>query len=313
MKKYIFTILLFPFFVFSQVDCDTIPNANLCPCPMIYMPVCGCDGITYSNDCLAICDGVTSWTQGVCSPTSCDVSFNYNSNELTVDFQALPIVVPAGTIINSYMWNFGDGNPSSFISTPDVTYTYLVPGIYTVTLLISTTNLCIAQYTQTITVNYDLFSIDGYVFYDDSLPTGLHSVQVNLIDSNNVIIDSIMSNQNGYYEFTGVMSGEYTLSAVALLNWGGVNSTDALLIQNYQTGNALLENLKLQAGDVNLSSYVNSTDGLLIRQRYVGMPNSFLVEDWIFESIIINISNSNYTQNIKGICSGDVNGSKFGY
>ena len=51
--------------------CDTticencIPDTlAFCPCPMIYMPVCGCDGVMYSNSCLAICAGV-GWTPAV--------------------------------------------------------------------------------------------------------------------------------------------------------------------------------------------------------------------------------------------------------
>ena len=37
-------------------NCVPIPCTS--PCPMIYMPVCGCDGVMYSNSCLAQCAGV---------------------------------------------------------------------------------------------------------------------------------------------------------------------------------------------------------------------------------------------------------------
>ena len=66
-----YTIISFFLITMCEKDddlssCKTQLNATDVACIEIYKPVCGCDGMTYSNTCYATASGVLTWVEGEC-------------------------------------------------------------------------------------------------------------------------------------------------------------------------------------------------------------------------------------------------------
>ena len=79
--------LLFISFVISlcgafRLNAQCIDSSMVQPgayCDPQWIPVCGCDGITYRNDCFSRINGLTSWNYGICDA----VDFDFNPNPPT--------------------------------------------------------------------------------------------------------------------------------------------------------------------------------------------------------------------------------------
>ena len=118
------------------------------------------------------------------------------------------------------------------------------------------------------------------------------------------------SGADGSYMCENIPVGEYTITGEKVGNWGGANSTDALLMQrHFISAQLITDALVLKAADVNVSGTINSTDALLAQRRFIGAINTFSAGDWTFLNYSRSITSSNITQDINGLAVGDVNGS----
>jgi hypothetical protein len=152
-------------------------------------------------------------------------------------------------------------------------------------------------------------SLSGYVTYDNVAHTPMTNTTVYL-KQGSTIVSQTTTDQTGYFMFANPPAGTFVLSGSTSKPWGGINSTDALLITRHFAGMLTLAGLKLTAGDVNGNIALNSLDALLVARRFAGIINTFNVGDWVFSKETIVISGTTaIVQNLKALCTGDVNGS----
>lgn len=243
--------------------------------------------------------------------------FGLLNNQVTAGFNVSDTVIIPGFNVSftdqstgvplSWNWSFPGGTPSSStLQNPVVTY--LNPGYYNVSLTV-THGLHTSTLTKTNFIRVRYSMVVGTVTYANALMTHLSNVNVKL-KSGALVVMQTTTNSNGYYQFTNVDPGSYTLEVTSTKAWGGVNSTDALIIMRHFVGLSPLTGIRLKAGDVDASTNVNSVDALYVQRRSVGLLNSFPAGDWTFEQASVSVDGFNtVTKNISGLCYGDVNAS----
>ena len=158
----------------------------------------------------------------------------------------------------------------------------------------------------TLSSSLSSFELSGKVTYYNDAASPLNNVTVTLNSPRDTL--RIVTGADGRYSFVNISAGTYTLTASKSDDWGGVNSTDALLAAKYFANMVQLDGLQTQCADVNNNGMVNSTDALMIAKRFVNLIQSFNKPDWVFSTpVSVTITNTSITQNINGLTAGDIN------
>ncbi len=205
-----------------------------------------------------------------------------------------------GTPGYTYMWTPGGATTATVNVGPAATTTY--------TLGVTDSKGCYDSDDVLLTVYAN--TISGVVTYDNAAQSPLSNVDVYLNDDSKTLVASATTDANGAYTFPPVPNGTYTITAATNKPWGGVNSTDALVIMQHFILLDTLEGLRLAAADVDATGYVNTTDAFNVAQRFAQLITSFVSGDWIFEESLVTLNEDNFVSvDFLGLCYGDVNGS----
>ncbi|HRY33015.1 MAG TPA: dockerin type I domain-containing protein [Bacteroidales bacterium] len=214
--------------------------------------------------------------------------------------------VEGGTAPFDIQWT-----PATYLNDPDILNPLCTP-LADITYFLVVTDSIGCTVSDHVNITIDLSrNIWGYIHYDNAILTPMNNVLVKVKNAQNEVIDSTYSQADGYYNLSDLPNGTFTLHTYTDKPFGGVNSTDALVILKHFVQLQLLTGIRLHASDVDASGFVNAIDALAVAKRFTGQIPTFAIGDWYFEKPVFSIPASVAQYDYLCLCSGDANGSYF--
>jgi hypothetical protein len=219
-----------------------------------------------------------------------------------------------------------DGTSWTVISGASTsTYTAIDVDTNTWYKVIVQSGVCPSDSSNTTQITVSGFSISGYVKYENNPKTPLDGLKVTLKKDGSPVGSPVVTNSTGYYSFTGVTNGTYSLEIASAhtsgqwQTWAGVNMTDALLVNNHINGINLLPTtppvIQITASVKLPHPAIQTNDYTAIRLAAKSGWGYFDIPKWVFSGLTasegltgIVMNCSNITRDIRGLCAGDVNG-----
>ncbi len=260
------------------------------------------------------------------SNATCASPTTATSNQIDMIVNPLPtaptsVTATPSTIASgeSSVLSYSGGSGDSFVwysgSCGGTVVTSPVSPTSTTTYYGAWTNGCGTSTCQSVTVTVtgaSGYTVSGYLKYDNTAQTVLNNETVELKNTVPAVVATATTNAGGYYEFTNIADGTYSVSPNVALAWSGVTSMDVTVYKKHIGGITLLSGLKLTAGNVNADGALNTADMTLILQRIATMISSFAAGNWAYSDGALTVSGANVSKDVQAICYGDGNTSYFG-
>ncbi len=302
----------------NVLGCDSVVTLNLTVRPAYSqtISVVNCPGTSYNFGSQVLTTSGT-YTNTFSTVGGCDSVVQLNltfADSIQIMAQGgLNGFCPGGTLRIGTLSNFQQGTyqwklNGNIIGTANAD-TLLVnqAGTYQAELVLTPT--C-TLYSNILTVSVlNCNQITGNLRYDNANLTPLAGVPVELKTLLGNVVAADTTDSSGNYSMSGYANGNYILDARIGYNSGGINSTDALLVNRYFTSLISLTPLRARAGDVNGNQITNSGDALLISRRITNLLSSFAVGNYVNDKPTINAQGNPLSVSMRALSTGDVNGS----